>query len=78
MSSFAAVVEHVEMSAETFGRRGYRPDPVGAIKKAKRRQEAELGPADIKLLKTRYWMFYAAGLYNPDEASDCVIRSWNV
>jgi hypothetical protein len=78
LSSFAEVVEQVEMSAETYGRRSIRPDPVGAVRKAQRHQDYELKPTEVRLLKMRYWMFYAAGLYNPDEASDCVIRSWNV
>jgi hypothetical protein len=78
MSSFAAIVEHVEMSAETYGRRSIRPDPMGAVRKAQRRHDYELKPTEIRLLKMRYWMFYAAGLYDPDEASDCVIRGWNV
>ncbi len=78
MSSFAAIVEHVEMSAETYGRRGYKPDPVGAIRKAQRRHAHQLGKGELRLLEMRYWMFYAAGLYDPDEASDCVIRRWSL
>ncbi len=78
MSSFAAVVEQVEMSAETRGRRTLKPDPVGDIQRAQKRHSHQLERGELRLLEMRYWMFYAAGLYDPDEAADCVIRRWSL
>ncbi len=78
MSSFAAVVDQVEMSAEIYGRRTMKPDPVGAIRRAQRNHAYQLQRGDMRALQATYWMFYAAGLYDPEEAAGCVIQRWSL
>lgn len=74
MSGRAAMVERVEMAAEHDGRTGQPPNPEDAIAEAVHRYPEESGSLD--LLHVRYWMFYAAGVADPDEAADVTLRRW--
>ncbi len=74
----AAMVELVEQRAEHRARRGLPPDPGDAIIAAMDRYAGDqVDPyRDTQLLSLRYWMHYAAGLADPDEATDATLRRW--
>ncbi len=77
MSEFAAIVETVEMKAEHRGRRRMVPEPHEEISQAlKKHRTGGATKRELEILNARYWMFYAAGLYNPDDAADATIRAW--
>lgn len=70
----AAAVERVEMMAEHDGRTGKPPNPEDAILEVMSRWP--MGDHSLDLLHLRYWMFYAAGVADPDEAADVTLRFW--
>lgn len=76
MSTFAAVVERVEMMAEHRGRRRMVPEPHREIPQAGQKFDYLPNEDELHILNARYWMFYAAGLYDQDEAADLTIRRW--
>lgn len=76
MADFATVVERVEMSAEHRGRRRMIPEPHIAARQALERYGYHATTRELDILNMRYWMFYAAGLYDQDEAADVTIRRW--
>ncbi len=73
-TQFARIVERVEVMAENQGRRRMMPTPTAHIRGVLNGHQAS--KVDLGVLEKRWWIFYAAGLYNPEEAADVTLRRW--
>lgn len=76
--SKAAMVERVEMIAESDGRSGKEADCGAAMTRAMDRYPGALplDSRDLDHLALAYWQHYAAGVKHPEEATDVTLRRW--
>lgn len=73
-SDYTWAVERIEMLAEGQGKRGDTPTPHSHLEEVL--QDRQVTELQLVRLTQRWWMFYAAGLYDQEEAADVTIRRW--
>ncbi len=72
------LVEKIEQRGEHDGRNGRTPNFMEAYWRLNAGVTATGKQLDelLQLLSIRYWMHYAAGLADPEEATDVTLRRW--